>query len=140
MTRATTFTELYSGAGILETYMIAEKITRYYTEDLINLSGLKESSLRPLKVLDLACGTGVVSDTLHDILDSGSQGSWELTCGDISAELTGHVKRKILEKGWDNSTAKVVDAQNTELPSGHYTHVFAALGKFIPKFILECRY
>lgn len=127
MTRATTFTELYSGAGILETYMIAEKITRYYTQDLINLSGL-DPAARPLTVLDLACGTGVVSDKLHEILDPQSANDWELTCGDISTELTGHVKLKIIEKGWDNSTAKVMDAQNTELPSGHYTHVFAALG------------
>lgn len=128
MTWATTFTELYSGKGILDTYMIAEKITRYYTQDLINLSGLNKSSLRPLVILDLACGTGVVSDALHDMLDSQPEGGWELTCGDISAELTGHVKRKILDRGWENSNAKVVDAQNTELPSGHYTHVFAALG------------
>ncbi|OQE35471.1 hypothetical protein PENCOP_c013G00742 [Penicillium coprophilum] len=127
MTRATNFKELYAGEGILETYMIAEKITRYYAQDLIKLSGLDESSLRPLKILDLACGTGVVSDALHDMLDSQSQGNWELTCGDISTELTGHVKRKILEKKWENSTAKVVDAQNTELPTGHYTHVLAAL-------------
>lgn len=128
MTRATNFTELYAGKGILDTYMIAEKITRYYTQDLIKLSGLSESSLRPLAILDLACGTGVVSDALHDMLDSQPEQSWELTCGDISAELTGHVKHKILERGWSNSTAKVVDAQNTELPTGNYTHVFASLG------------
>ncbi|CAI7601284.1 unnamed protein product [Penicillium glandicola] len=127
MARATNFTELYAGKGILETYMIAEKITRYYTQDLIKLSGLSECSLRPLIILDLACGTGVVSDALHDMLDSQPEESWELTCGDISTELTGHVKRKILDRKWENSTAKVVDAQDTQLPSGHYTHVFAAL-------------
>lgn len=128
MTRATNFTELYSGKGILETYMIAEKITRYYTLDLIKLSGLIGSTLRPLKVLDLACGTGVVSDDLHELLDSQLEDNWELTCGDISTELTGHVKHKIVEKGWKNSSARVMDAQKTELPDGHYTHVFAALG------------
>lgn len=128
MTRATNFTELYAGKGILDTYMVAEKITRYYTQDLIQLSGLSESSLTPLVILDLACGTGVVSDALHDMLNFQPKGNWELTCGDISTELTGHVKQKILERGWENSIAKVVDAQNTELPTGHYTHVFAALG------------
>ncbi|CAP96441.1 hypothetical protein E8E15_007455 [Penicillium rubens] len=127
MTRATNFTELYAGKGILDTYMVAEKITRYYTQDLIQLSGLSESSLTPLVILDLACGTGVVSDALHDMLNFQPKGNWELTCGDISTELTGHVKQKILERGWENSIAKVVDAQNTELPTGHYTHVFAAL-------------
>ncbi|KAJ5128193.1 hypothetical protein N7448_001910 [Penicillium atrosanguineum] len=127
MTRATTFTELYSGKGILETYMIAEKITRYFTKDLIQMSGLTESTLRPLKVLDLACGTGVVCDDLHEVLDSQLHDTWELTCGDISTELTAHVKRKILEKGWKNTSATIMDAQDTKLPSGYYTHVFVAL-------------
>ncbi|KAJ5563149.1 S-adenosyl-L-methionine-dependent methyltransferase [Penicillium sp. DV-2018c] len=127
MTLATNFTELYSGKGILETYMIAEKITRYFTQDLIELSGLLESKLRPLRVLDLACGTGVVSEKLHEVLADQPQASWELVCGDISMELTGHVKRKIIEEGWSNSTARVMDAQNTELPAGGLTHVFAAL-------------
>ncbi|KAJ5575480.1 S-adenosyl-L-methionine-dependent methyltransferase [Penicillium sp. DV-2018c] len=132
MTRATNFTELYSGKGILETYMIAEKITRYFTQDLIELSGLLESKLRPLRVLDLACGTGVVSEKLHEVLADQPQASWELVCGDISMELTGHVKRKIIEEGWSNSTARVMDAQNTELPAGGLTHVFAALAEWLP--------
>nr|AOC84391.1 OxaG [Penicillium oxalicum] len=127
MTRATNFTELYAGKGILETYMIAEKITRYFTRDLIELSGLLESELSPLKLLDLACGTGVVSERLHEMLASKAPASWELICGDISAELTGHVKRKIIEEGWTNSSARVMDAQNTELATAELTHVFAAL-------------
>ncbi|KAF3403882.1 Glandicoline B O-methyltransferase roqN [Penicillium rolfsii] len=127
MTRATNFTELYAGKGILETYMIAEKITRYFTQDLIELSGLLESNLRPLKLLDLACGTGVVSEKLHEVLASQPQASWELLCGDISEELTGHIKRKIIEEGWTNSSARVMDAQNTELAAAELTHVFAAL-------------
>jgi hypothetical protein len=57
------------------------------------------------------------------------QACWELVCGDISTELTGHVKRKIVEEGWSNSSARVMDAQNTELPA-ELTHVFAALGVF----------
>jgi ubiquinone/menaquinone biosynthesis C-methylase UbiE len=128
MTRATNFTELYAGKGILETYMIAEKITRYFTQDLIELSGLLESKFRPLQVLDLACGTGVVSEKLHEVLADQPLASWELMCGDISTELTDHVKRKIVEEGWSNSSARVMDAQNTELPANELTHVFAALG------------
>ncbi|PYH78665.1 S-adenosyl-L-methionine-dependent methyltransferase [Aspergillus uvarum CBS 121591] len=128
MTRATNFTELYSGKGILETYLIAEKITRYFTEDLIALSGVLASKQRPLKVLDLACGTGVVSEKLHEVLADQPVGCWALVCGDISTELTGHVQRKIVEEGWSaNSSARVMDAQNTELPAAELTHVFAAL-------------
>ena len=128
MTRATTFTELYSGKGILDTYMIAEKITRFYTEDLISLSGLRDSNLQPLVLLDLACGTGVVSDDLHALLQSQAEDSWELTCGDISTELIGHVKQKIQDEGWTNTNATVMDAQSTGLPSAYYTHVFVAVG------------
>ncbi|RAH68129.1 class I SAM-dependent methyltransferase [Aspergillus aculeatinus CBS 121060] len=128
MTRATTFTELYSGKGILETYLIAEKITRYFTQDLITLSGILDSAQRPLKVLDLACGTGVVAEKLHEVLAEQRAGSWKLLCGDISTELTGHVKRKIVEEGWSaNTSARVMDAQSTELPAAELTHVFAAL-------------
>ncbi|KAF7169580.1 hypothetical protein CNMCM5623_002222 [Aspergillus felis] len=127
MTRAEDFEQLYQGKGILETYKVAEKITRYYAQDLVDLSGLPKTTQRPLAVLDLACGTGVIADALHATLASESQENWKLTCGDISAALASHVKRKISGHRWLNTSARVMDAQKTGLPSAHFTHVFVAL-------------
>lgn len=38
-------------------------------------------------------------------------------------------KDRIEEEGWNNAEAKVVDAQQTGLPSTHYTHIFIGMGK-----------
>ncbi|GIJ83240.1 hypothetical protein Asppvi_002059 [Aspergillus pseudoviridinutans] len=135
MTRAQDFEQLYQGKGILETYKVAEKITPYYAQDLVDLLGLPKTTQRPLVVLDLACATGVIADVLHATLASEALESWKLTCGDISAELASHVKRKISEHGWLNTSARVMDAQKTELPSAHFTHVFVALGGFFPNHL-----
>ena len=65
---------------------------------------------KPLVVLDNACGTGLVSEQLLDILDESAKGGMKLVCGDLSEGMVNYVKEKIEEKGWKNAEAKVVDA------------------------------
>lgn len=117
---------------MVDTYKIAEKITRLFAQDLVDLSGLIRSPLSPLVVLDNACGTGVISIAIHDTLQSQASDSWELTCGDISPGLVNQVQQKIDQEGWQNTKAIVVDAQDTGLRSGYFTHVFAAFGMCTP--------
>lgn len=65
---------------------------------------------KPLVVLDNACGTGLVSEQLLDILDESAKGGMKLVCGDLSEGMVNYVKEKIEEEGWKNAEAKVVDA------------------------------
>jgi len=66
---------------------------------------------------------------LHRILDEDTRSNWELTCGDSSEAMVSITKDRIEEEGWNNAEAKVVDAQQTGLPSTHYTHIFIGMGK-----------
>lgn len=69
-----------------------------------------ENIRKPLVILDNACGTGVISEQLLDMLGESTKEEMELVCGDLSERMVNHVKEKIEEKGWENAEAKVVDA------------------------------
>lgn len=65
---------------------------------------------KPLVILDNACGTGLISEQLLDILGESAKEGMKLVCGDLSEGMVNYVKEKIEEKGWKNAEAKVVDA------------------------------
>ncbi len=106
---------------------------------------------KPLVVLDNACGTGVVSDHLWELLDDSTKEGMQLVCGDFSEAMVKHVKHKIEERRWKGAEAKIVDAmvcvlsifihereersryvndrrQKTGLPDDHFTHVVTSFG------------
>jgi hypothetical protein len=41
-------------------------------------------------------------------------------------------------EGWNNAEAKIVNAQDTGLPSDHYTHVYTAFGEYRREESLVC--
>lgn len=65
---------------------------------------------KPLVILDNACGTGLISEQLLDMLGESAEEGMKLVCGDLSEGMVNYVKEKIAEKGWKNAEAKVVDA------------------------------
>lgn len=65
---------------------------------------------KPLVILDNACGTGLISEQLLDMLGESAKEGMKLVCGDLSEGMVNYVKEKIEEKGWKNAEAKVVDA------------------------------
>lgn len=65
---------------------------------------------KPLVILDNACGTGLISEQLLDMLGESAKEGMKLVCGDLSGGMVNYVKEKIEEKGWKNAEAKVVDA------------------------------
>lgn len=65
---------------------------------------------KPLVILDNACGTGLVSEQLLEMLGESAKEGMKLVCGDLSEEMVNYVKEKIEEKRWKNAEAKVVDA------------------------------
>jgi ubiquinone/menaquinone biosynthesis C-methylase UbiE len=110
-------------------YKIGSRISTLFAEELVEKSGIARSGQQRLVVFDNACGTGAVSSTLHQTLGDKITSHWHLTSGDISEAMVEISKQKMNEEGWRNAEVKVVDAQDTRLPSAHYTHVFSAFGR-----------
>ncbi|KAF7159498.1 hypothetical protein CNMCM5623_004836 [Aspergillus felis] len=107
-------------------YKLGSKISTLFAEELVEKSGIARSGRKHLTVLDNACGTGAVSSTLHRALSDETTRNWWLTCTDVSEAMVEVSKQKMTEEGWRNAEVKVADAQDTQLPSAHYTHVFSA--------------
>lgn len=63
-----------------------------------------------LKVLDNACGAGVLSAVLLEEASKELKERMELVCGDLDQNMIGMVGARIKDKGW-KATAQIVDAQ-----------------------------
>lgn len=112
-------------------YKTAEIVTGHFARKLIEQTGLlatatanppdpeKTSSslageatgLTPLRILDNACGTGVVSKILYEGLDEERKKGLEVVCGDFSESMVEFVFKRINEEGWEGARGAVVDAQ-----------------------------
>lgn len=113
-------------------YKIGEKVTAQFAQVLINQSGITHALTdqdNPLVVLDNACGTGIISSLLHQQLDKETRNKWRLTCGDISESMLDYTRQRMTEENWTNTTLTTMDAQDVQLPSAHFTHVFTAFGE-----------
>lgn len=107
-------------------YKNAEVITGPFAKTLIQQAGLLDANdVSQLTILDNACGTGVVAAAIHDLLDSSTKKRMKLTCGDFSEPMLQAVKERIEENGWNNTEARMVDAQRTGLPDASFSHVLA---------------
>ncbi|KAJ0423506.1 S-adenosyl-L-methionine-dependent methyltransferase [Aspergillus carlsbadensis] len=97
-----------------------------FAPTLVDASGIVDSPLHPLVVFDNACGTGTIGSTLHCTLSREKLRNWELLCGDMSPHMLAYTEQRVEDEGWTNAETRIIDAQDTQLPSGRYTHIFAA--------------
>ncbi|KAI4200968.1 MAG: hypothetical protein LQ350_003537 [Teloschistes chrysophthalmus] len=112
-------------------YKNSEIITGAFARTLIEKAGLLEPGQEPLAILDNACGTGVVTNALHALLDEGTKERMDLVCGDFSEPMLETLSKRIADNGWERTKARMVDAQKTMLPKARFTHVltnFAVMG------------
>lgn len=126
---------LFNDDKFIKAYSLGEKVTGQFAQLLVNQSGVvadsKSHQDRPLVVLDNACGTGVISSVLHHDLDEQVKARWKLTCGDFSDGMLEYTRRRIDSEKWLNAEVKSIDAQDTKLPSEHFSHVYTAFGMYI---------
>lgn len=105
---------MWSDPQVASKYRGAEQITGVFAKFLLLQAGLPDAHAsepkKPPIVLDNACGTGVVSENLWEMLDEHAKEELQLLCGDISEGMVGHIKKKIEEKGWHGADARVLDA------------------------------
>ncbi|KAJ5758732.1 hypothetical protein N7520_005888, partial [Penicillium odoratum] len=121
---------IFNDDKFIKAYRLGERATGQFAQLLINQSGIIANSKslrdRPFVVLDNACGTGVISSILQHELDDQVKAKWQLTCGDLSDGMLEYTRRRMESERWLNTEVKTVDAQDTKLPSEHYSYVFTA--------------
>ena len=125
---------LFKDDKFVNNYKTGEQITAQFAYSLLDqcdiINTANNNHNKPLVVLDNACGTGIVSSILHEKLDDAVKSHWKLTCGDISPGMVEYSQRRMAGEGWQNAEVKIVDAQDTKLPSNHFTHAITAFGKW----------
>ncbi|KAJ4412850.1 hypothetical protein N0V82_008701 [Gnomoniopsis sp. IMI 355080] len=119
----------FAGEDASAVYEAAERLTGPVATPLVEHAGLTKSKnimttrRHPIQVLDMACGTGVVSAHLHQALKAlgpEAQKNVQLTCADISESQIDHVRQRIQTQGWKNTIAVQTNAENTALPDNNF--------------------
>ncbi|KAK3687430.1 S-adenosyl-L-methionine-dependent methyltransferase [Podospora appendiculata] len=106
----------------------ARRVCAPLASRMLTQIGLDSESATPFKLFDNACGPGVVAAELQRLVRPEVLQQSSILCGDFSDQLVGLVKERIVGEGWVNTEANQIDAQNTGLPSGEFTHVTANIG------------
>ncbi|KIW93576.1 uncharacterized protein Z519_06181 [Cladophialophora bantiana CBS 173.52] len=120
----TTFTKVYAES--------AEKMTGYFADLLIKQSNVaKVADNEELTVLDQACGTGVVSERLVNMLNNKQKANLDLTCADFSDSMIDFVRPRIRTFEVKSAHAIKADAMDTKMPGSKFTHVFLNFGPMV---------
>jgi len=103
---------LWDSSEFTKMYQSAEKLTGVYGKLLLEQAGLNATSgAEKLVVLDNACGTGVVSANLMDMLSDESKDHLELTCADLADSMVDFVQKRSASSGWKGTRVVKADGQ-----------------------------
>ncbi|KAK1978716.1 S-adenosyl-L-methionine-dependent methyltransferase [Colletotrichum cereale] len=114
-------------------YRHAEHLTHPVTPCLVEHARLCQAvtaAKGPLRVMDMCCGTGVVSSHIQKMMREmpGSDGGKvRLTSADSSEAQLGVVKEKAAREGWAGCEVRQADIMNMEFPSDHFDVVIVAM-------------
>lgn len=110
--------ELWLNPEIGDLYSRVERITGPFATPLLHQAGLYKIS-QPIKVLDLCCGTGVLSAHLQQIAErDGAKDKVDIICGDLSESQLARVSKRIQANGWNNVKVALADAMVRTLRQG----------------------
>lgn len=102
---------LWNDDRIAQKYLATERVTGPPARHMIRKVGLLHAGQGPFVVLDNACGTGVVTYQLYEMLDESAKERLRLTCGDLSERMVQATQERINANEWKGAKAQVVDAQ-----------------------------
>lgn len=103
---------IFHQPNVGERYKGAERVTSPFARSLIQQAGLLQAGDKtPLVILDNACGTGVVTAQLYDMVDEDRRAEMQVICGDFSESMLSSVRQRIEENGWKGASAQLVDGQ-----------------------------
>ncbi|KAJ0160263.1 Demethylmenaquinone methyltransferase [Colletotrichum tanaceti] len=126
-------TNVWTHPEVGRIYRNTEHVTAALVPPLLDACGLTEEAIaslkRPIEVLDMCCGAGVVSAQIQTILKRtgmANKGMVKLTCSDSSAGQMEYVKNRIQADGWVDS--KVVKGDISCLPFESNSFDFVVVG------------
>jgi len=110
----------------------AEKFTGWFAAELVRAAKLDiVSDDQELVILDQACGTGIVSQKLVDVLNDKQKANADLTCADFADSMIEFVSLRAKGLGLRNAEVVKADAMDTKLPGDKFTHVLLNFGPMI---------
>ncbi|KAG7287433.1 hypothetical protein NEMBOFW57_006944 [Staphylotrichum longicolle] len=95
---------------------------------MLSQMGLGKDTNTPFRLLENACGAGVVAPLLQQIIRPEVLKQSSILCGDFSDPLVRLARKRIESEGWVNTKATKIDAQKTGLADGAFTHVATNIG------------
>ena len=107
--------------------LAAEAATSIPALALLHQTSLLPSPPHSARILDNACGAGVIAKRLFEHL-SNADISFQLTCGDVDGTMEKLTADLIAEKQWRNVSAGRIDAHATGFPDGSFSHVLMNFG------------
>ena len=106
-----------------------EKVTGPVALQLIQKSGIVHSSSDELVVLDNACGGGIVTRELFNLVQNDKQIK-RIVTGDLDDRMLAYVKQLSAESGWQQVETKQFDQASAPFDEATFTHVFSNFGIF----------
>jgi hypothetical protein len=109
---ASSFTQnvIWDNQEIATIYLPVEELTGIFTRQLIEKSGITspeyDRDKNPLVVYDNACGIGIFSAQLMELLSPTARIQLSLTCGDTAAPIVNSVRERILDLGSRKATQR----------------------------------
>ncbi|CAJ0541541.1 Ff.00g081020.m01.CDS01 [Fusarium sp. VM40] len=133
-----TLKELYSnmGNGNLEDQMLYASRTMlpHLVKPLRLQMGITQQTSTPVTFLDNACGSGVLTEAVQQTLPKDVLEKSTFVCADAADGMVSVAKKRLDIGGWVNTEVKKLDATNTGLAAGSFTHVGLGLAlHLIPK-------
>jgi ubiquinone/menaquinone biosynthesis C-methylase UbiE len=101
----------WKDSSVAEKYKGVCVVTGPPARHMIRQAGLLQVERGPLVVLDNACGLGIVTSLLYEMLQEGAKDGLQITCGDISEGMVQGVQHQIDTDKLKGASAQVVDAQ-----------------------------
>lgn len=90
--------------------LVTRTLMCYLARPLIQQMGISETTAEPIALLDSACGGGVITQEVQAILPRDVLEKSTFVAADKSEMLANLVKGRIVDEGWVNTEAKVLDA------------------------------
>ncbi|KAK9776738.1 putative S-adenosyl-L-methionine-dependent methyltransferase [Seiridium cardinale] len=107
---------------------------------LLSQAGIDALTTKPLKLLDNACGTGVVGSQLQRIVNKSVLGRSSILCGDVNQSFLNILRRRVHKEDWISIKVETIDAQDSKLQKDSFTHVTISHGMHVipkPDMVLE---
>jgi ubiquinone/menaquinone biosynthesis C-methylase UbiE len=105
----------------------AESTTGVPALAMLKQTGLLPSPPSQAKILDNACGSGVVAKRFFKNMAT-SEPDFKLLCGDLDQTMVNMTSDSIKEKGWKNVTVDRIDAHAACFTDGEFSHVLMNFG------------